>query len=84
MKPVLNYDRKLEIIDGRHPVVEQLVEDCLFVPNNTNLNEKEGFMIITGPNMGGGSPLICVKWHSSVLWRIWAKLFRQKRKYSDF
>ncbi len=55
VKPVLNYDRKLEIIDGRHPVVEQLVEDCLFVPNNTNLNEKEGFMIITGPNMGGKS-----------------------------
>ncbi len=42
------------IKDGRHPVVERLVSSP-FVPNDTNLSERERLMIITGPNMSGKS-----------------------------
>lgn len=42
----------LEIIDGRHPVVEKNVEH--FIANSINLN-KSKFLLITGPNMGGKS-----------------------------
>ncbi len=42
--------------DGRHPVVEKMRPDALFVPNDTYMGEKEGrAAIITGPNMAGKS-----------------------------
>ena len=44
----------LEIIEGRHPVVEQVL-DGAFVPNDSTLNEQRKMLIITGPNMGGKS-----------------------------
>lgn len=54
-KPVLNTKNRLEIIDGRHPVVERGMKDG-FVPNNTLLDGKENRLIIlTGPNMAGKS-----------------------------
>ena len=46
----------IEIQDGRHPVVEQLLKDSLFVPNDTVLDSGENRVaIITGPNMAGKS-----------------------------
>lgn len=54
-RPSLNQNKTLNICDGRHPVVEKLAENGIFVPNDTYLNEEQGFMIITGPNMGGKS-----------------------------
>ena len=46
----------IEIHDGRHPVVEQMLKDSLFVPNDTFMGEKEDRVaIITGPNMAGKS-----------------------------
>ena len=44
----------IDILDGRHPVVEQSIEND-FVPNSTLLNSSEHLQIITGPNMGGKS-----------------------------
>jgi DNA mismatch repair protein MutS len=44
----------VEIIDGRHPVVEQVLEDA-FVPNSLHLDQDRRMLIITGPNMGGKS-----------------------------
>lgn len=44
----------ISIIEGRHPVVEQVVNQP-FVPNDTLLNENQRTLIITGPNMGGKS-----------------------------
>lgn len=44
----------LEIIQGRHPVVENLISDP-FVANDTELNHDRKMQIITGPNMGGKS-----------------------------
>lgn len=56
VRPALNNNGEIKIVDGRHPVVERLLEKEIFVPNNTNLNnEDERMMIITGPNMAGKS-----------------------------
>ena len=46
----------IEIRDGRHPVVEKVLKDTLFVPNDTYMGEQEDRVaIITGPNMAGKS-----------------------------
>ncbi|MCC8169660.1 MAG: DNA mismatch repair protein MutS [Oscillospiraceae bacterium] len=46
----------LEITEGRHPVVEKMSRDSLFVPNDTRLNtDDDRVLIITGPNMAGKS-----------------------------
>lgn len=56
VRPELNNRGEIKIVDGRHPVVERLLEKEIFVPNNTNLNnDDERMMIITGPNMAGKS-----------------------------
>ena len=56
IRPELNNWGEIKITDGRHPVVERLLEKEIFVPNNTNLNNAdERMMIITGPNMAGKS-----------------------------
>ena len=44
----------IEIVDGRHPVVEQVLDDA-FVPNSLHLDDTRRMVIITGPNMGGKS-----------------------------
>lgn len=56
-KPKINeYIDKIEIIDGRHPVVESLLKNTNYVANDTLLdNCINRTMIITGPNMGGKS-----------------------------
>ncbi len=54
-RPTLNTDGKIHIIDGRHPVVEQISKQ-LFVPNDTLLDAGDNrCAIITGPNMAGKS-----------------------------
>lgn len=54
--PELNNRSEIKIYDGRHPVVECLLEREIFVPNNTTLNNNdERMIIITGPNMAGKS-----------------------------
>lgn len=54
--PVISNDGIIEIKDGRHPVVEALLEDAPFVPNDTMLDRDENrCAIITGPNMAGKS-----------------------------
>jgi DNA mismatch repair protein MutS len=52
-RPSFNEDEVIEMLDGRHPVVEQLQEN--FVPNSISLDKKQNLAIITGPNMGGKS-----------------------------
>ena len=54
--PVISNDGVIDIKDGRHPVVEALLEDAPFVPNDTILDKEENrCAIITGPNMAGKS-----------------------------
>ena len=56
VRPELNNQGEIKITDGRHPVVERLLEKEIFVPNNVNLNNTdERMIIITGPNMAGKS-----------------------------
>jgi DNA mismatch repair protein MutS len=52
--PTLSNESGISIIDGRHPVVEQVVHDP-FVANDTKFTKKSRMQIITGPNMGGKS-----------------------------
>ena len=59
IKPSVNSGSSIHIIEGRHPVVEQLSKDENFVPNDTHLDcEQNQLMIITGPNMAGKSTYI--------------------------
>ena len=56
IKPYINEDNKLDIKNGRHPVIENIVGEENFVPNDTYLNTGENIInIITGPNMAGKS-----------------------------
>lgn len=55
-RPDVEESGVLEIREGRHPVVEQMLKDTRFVPNDTFMGEKEERVaIITGPNMAGKS-----------------------------
>ena len=55
-KPEIDLSGEVRITAGRHPVVEQVLKDALFVPNDTNLSPEGGRVaIITGPNMAGKS-----------------------------
>ena len=54
--PHINNNGVIDIKDGRHPVVEALMNGGIFVPNDTSLNKDDNrCMIITGPNMAGKS-----------------------------
>ncbi len=53
---ISNKTNVINIIDGRHPVVEDILKNEQFIPNNTYLDTNESrTMIITGPNMAGKS-----------------------------
>jgi DNA mismatch repair protein MutS len=55
-KPTIADDGAITIRDGRHPVVERLSPDSVFVPNDTILDlDRNRVLIITGPNMAGKS-----------------------------
>ncbi len=55
-KPEVNLGDKLLITGGRHPVVEKVLSDSLFVPNDTTLDcGDNATAVITGPNMAGKS-----------------------------
>ncbi len=55
-RPEITLGNEISITDGRHPVVEQVLKDALFVPNDTELGASNNQVsIITGPNMAGKS-----------------------------
>ena len=53
--PVLNDSRQLEIEAGRHPVVEQLLVESSFTPNDLQLGSGTDLIVLTGPNASGKS-----------------------------
>ena len=56
VRPKINETGLIDIRNGRHPVVEQMIENDMFIPNDTYLdNHKKRISIITGPNMAGKS-----------------------------
>ena len=55
-RPEITLNNEISITDGRHPVVEVMLKDTLFVPNDTRLGSaNDTVCIITGPNMAGKS-----------------------------
>ncbi|MBP7058386.1 DNA mismatch repair protein MutS [Candidatus Gracilibacteria bacterium] len=56
-KPEISVNSIIQIVEGRHPVVEKMSSNGRFVPNDCYLNRGNGanFLLITGPNMGGKS-----------------------------
>lgn len=56
VKPTIVYSGEIRIKGGRHPVVEQLLPDKEFVPNDVTFSPTQGeILLITGPNMAGKS-----------------------------
>ena len=54
--PTVDMSDKIEIKDGRHPVVEKVLDDTVFVPNDSLIDcDNNRMIIITGPNMAGKS-----------------------------
>ena len=54
--PKINEQGRIEIKDGRHPVVERMLKESGFIANDTELNNRDDrIAIITGPNMAGKS-----------------------------
>ncbi len=55
-RPLLDDSQELEIVDGRHPVVEVSLDPGSFIPNDTRLDGADcQVMVVTGPNMAGKS-----------------------------
>ncbi|PYZ98095.1 DNA mismatch repair protein MutS [Alteribacter lacisalsi] len=55
VKPVMNTTGTVDIKDGRHPVVEKVIDQGEYVPNDISLDESREMLLITGPNMAGKS-----------------------------
>ena len=56
VRPKINTRGIIDIKNGRHPVVEQMIPNDMFIPNDTYLdNAKNRVSVITGPNMAGKS-----------------------------
>ena len=60
VRPEINDSFEIEIINGKHPVIEsQLPIDKPYIPNSISLNkEKQQIIMITGPNMSGKSAIL--------------------------
>lgn len=59
VRPEVDEDLVIDIVQGRHPVVERtLPEDERFVPNNAHLDGEARMLVVTGPNMSGKSVYI--------------------------
>jgi len=55
-KPTVDSSDCLEIVEGRHPVVEKVLGQGIFVPNSTSMDQSlNRILLITGPNMAGKS-----------------------------
>ncbi len=54
-RPKLNNERDLKLIDNRHPVVEEVLVNKEFVPNDIIMDKTTDMLLITGPNMAGKS-----------------------------
>lgn len=56
VKPVIDDSMEIQILKGRHPVIEQTISDGLFISNDTYVDDKDtSLLLITGPNMAGKS-----------------------------
>ncbi len=56
--PSFNKDNNMRIIQGRHPVIENIIGKNTFVPNDLRMDEERKLILITGPNMAGKSTIL--------------------------
>ena len=54
-RPAFNDDGRMEIVAGRHPVIEQLLKEAPYTANDTRIDRDGRILILTGPNMSGKS-----------------------------
>lgn len=54
VRPVFSYDQ-LEIKNGKHPILDELMKSPRYVSNSVTMNKENNILLITGPNMGGKS-----------------------------
>ncbi|MCS7060389.1 MAG: DNA mismatch repair protein MutS [Anaerolineae bacterium] len=54
-RPTFNEEGRIHITAGRHPVIEQLLQETPYTPNDTHIDADARILIITGPNMSGKS-----------------------------
>ena len=54
-RPILTTNQEVHILESRHPVVEKVLTDETFVPNDIILDKQTDMLLITGPNMSGKS-----------------------------
>jgi len=57
-RPEMTEEFTLEIVGGRHPVVERMMPREQFIPNDTRLTDDARLVILTGPNMAGKSTIL--------------------------
>lgn len=55
VKPTFNNNRTINIINGRHPVIEKVMSNKRYVPNDIIMDNNTDILVLTGPNMGGKS-----------------------------
>ena len=58
VRPQVHTGFGLQIVGGRHPVVERMMPRDKFIPNDVNLTEDARIIILTGPNMAGKSTIL--------------------------
>mgnify|MGYP005836003103 CR=1 FL=1 len=58
VRPEVSTGYDLEIVGGRHPVVERMMPRDKFIPNDVHLTESARLIILTGPNMAGKSTIL--------------------------
>jgi DNA mismatch repair protein MutS len=58
VRPEVHTGFELEILEGRHPVVETMMPAEEFIPNDLRMDEDKGIIILTGPNMAGKSTVL--------------------------
>lgn len=55
VQPKFNDNDIIEIVDGRHPIVERMVSESMYISNDCNFATDDNVLLITGPNMSGKS-----------------------------
>ena len=55
VRPTFNDERRINIVAGRHPTIEKVMGNGLYVPNDIHMDKDTDILVITGPNMGGKS-----------------------------
>ena len=55
VKPTFSDERRILLKEGRHPVVEKVMNADRYVPNDCDMNNEREILLITGPNMSGKS-----------------------------